>query len=364
MTSTGFAMQWITLSFSLMKQHLVILAATAFLLPPYANAEIPMTVDDSLVSFSPPVYLTPDIECQGVRIARELVATSPSCAQAIQKQTGDTKIKALDFSGNRLGNIVQVKDSLPLTPLDSNMLLDLSETVASEFGTYPVLRNSDTPPSAAFAYFKDDQGAGDIISQPVSVTRLTSVKQQHFYDVSSDISLPSGTMVFDDKNRLICLISIKNQCISVPLEQAFLTRKLNQYEEDTAYSLTPAIVEAGAVLVLVAGTAGTFYTALFFRARYLGIPAGTYWGGICSNGYCKGWNALSTVFCGLGTAFCIPTGGYSCTLCWAAPFTAAWNWLTIKSQELLSPSTDNLAPPEYSIQPPTDNIFEGIKNEL
>lgn len=321
-----------------LKRYFLTLTTAVQLLLPYANAEAPAIVEDSLVNFYPAVHTMRGPECQGVRIARNLLVTSPLCAQAINKKAQDSDIHILDSFENTQGKVVPVKGNQSLNPMDHDMLLDISEAVANEHDTYPVLRNSDTPIPAGFAYFKDQNGV--TVKKRVSVTQLfSSDTQQRFYDVSADGPLPSGTVVMDDKNHLVCLISIKGRCVSVPLGQVLLTRKLEQYGEpgdssDMVASLAPIIAEVGTVLVVITGAVGVFYGALFIRSKQLGIPTSTFWGGMCGYGYCKGGDALSGVLCALGSLCFIPTGGYSGALCWAGPFVAAWNWLNQKHAEL------------------------------
>ena len=299
-----------------------------------AIADVPMMVDDSLVSFSPAIRLNSESECQGTRIAKQLVATSPLCAQAIYKRSENTTVEILDTGGKKVGKIVPFKGSLPLNSLDQEMLLDVSDAVSTEFDTYPALRNSDAPADTAYAYFKDNSGA--IVQESVVATELSASLEQRHFDVASATALPSGTMVMDDQHNLICLMSVKNQCLSVPLGQTVRTRELNQYGESSdeiAAQYLPQILLGSAVAVLVAGAVGTFYLVSFVRARHLSIPAGVFWQNICNYGYCSGWSPLSTVQCILGTACCPFTYGYSAACCWTASLTAAWNWVEAEARQ-------------------------------
>ena len=119
-----------------------------------AGAGVPVTVDESSVSFFPPIHLKSGSECQGTRIAKQLVVTSPLCTQAIQNQAANSTTRILDSEGKAVGSIMPVEGIQSLTPEDQEMLLDVSDASSNEFDTYPALRNSDTPPAAAYAYLK------------------------------------------------------------------------------------------------------------------------------------------------------------------------------------------------------------------
>ena len=334
-----------------------IIATTLFALLTLAgvvNASVPMIVDDSLVSFSPAIMLETGSECFGARIAKPLVATSPLCGQAIHKESENTAIKILDTEGKTIGNVIPAKGSLTLNPLDQNMLLDISAALGNEFDTYPVLRDSNTPPDTAYAFFKGKNGS--IVQEPVVLTQLSSSKGQRHFDIASTTTLPPGALVMDDHNNLVCLMSVKNQCLSVPLGQTFISRELNQYDgessADTAALYMPQIIIASAVAVVATGAIGTFYLVTFVRSRQLGIPAGLFWKNICNLGYCSGWSGLSSIQCALGFG-CVPfTYGYSAACCWTAPLTAAWNWIDMTARNLAgSDSAQLIPPPEYSLAP-------------
>lgn len=328
---------------------------------PYTNADVPMIVEDSLVSFYPPVHAAHGTNCQGIRVARELLVTSSLCARAIMnKASKGNDIQILNAFENVLGKIIPAKSNQSLNPMDHDMLLDISEAEANEYDTYPALRNSDTPISAGFAYFRDENESA--VNKRVSVTQLASSnEQQRFYDVSADESLPSGTVVMDDKSHLVCLISFRNQCASVPHGQVFLMRKLEQNEDSgenrgKIASFAPVIGVVGAALVVIAGVAGAFYGARFMRSRSSDIPAGGLLGEKYKYSYCKKCNALCETLCFLGCLYFVPTGRYRVSLWWAGPFVAAWNCLIRRKTVIRQEPQELRYPPSLGYD--IDKLFE------
>ena len=194
------------------------------------------------------------------------------------------------------------------------------------------------------------------------VTEVKATKEQRHFDVVSATPLPSGAMVLDDDNNLVCVISLKNQCLSVPLQQAVLTRELMQYDsnDEVVAAYMPEIITGTAIIVVVAGASGTFYLMTFLRARYLGIPAAVFWKAMCSYGYCAGWSVLSSIQCALGIGCCPCTYGYSAACCWTAPLTAAWNWIDLQARRPIGtyvtlPDQEAFLSPEHMATPPHES---------
>ncbi|MGI9277599.1 MAG: hypothetical protein ACR2PT_22465 [Endozoicomonas sp.] len=336
----------------------------AVLLIETASAEIPLTVEESLVSFSPAIRLKSGSECLGARIAERVIVTSPLCAQAILSQAGNTTAQVVDTEGSPVGNIIPVNGSQAITPLDKEMLLDLSNAIGNEFEYYPHLRSSDTPPDTAYAYFKGVNGS--IVQEPVVVTELKVTKEQRYFDVDSTSKalLPSSAMVLDDQNNLVCQMSNKRQCLSVPLQQTVRTRELSQYDEGgdfVSQYFLPIVLPVTVIAVVGTGVISSFYVVTYIRANRLRIPAAIFFKGMCSCAYCQGWSALSTYQCCLGV-ICFPfTCGYSAACFYAAPLTAAWNYLdgvarqlTLPEQQVFLPESEQLP----SLPPPSAVVIQ------
>ena len=318
----------------------------------------PLIVHESLIGFSPPVQLPSGASCQGIRIARQLLATSKLCAQVINKKAESSVTQVLDADGKAVGNIITAKGEIFLNPMDQDMLFYIPEAVSNEFDSYPGMITARTAPATTYAYFKNDDN--EIIQTPVETVQLKPVNGHPGFDISSETELPPGTVVMDGQHNIVCLIHFKNQCLGLNPGQSVLTRKLEQYsdendESDDVFTTFEApIVEGIVALGLVAGALVTFYIVTFARSRQLGIPAGAFLKGMCSFSYCSGWSSLSTVLCLLGTICFLPTGGYSGASCWSAALAAAWNWMNIRAAQMYAPLSGLEARPAVIIHdPPT-----------
>ena len=117
-----------TIFTSLCCQLLHALVAVSLLLTGMAVAEIetPVDVEENLIRFLPEIYLDSGKECQGVRVADRLIATSPECSGAISERLEEKTIRGIDFTGSSIGVIDRGSNNQGSSEPD--ILLSLSDS--------------------------------------------------------------------------------------------------------------------------------------------------------------------------------------------------------------------------------------------
>lgn len=273
---------------------------------------------ETLVEFSPE---TDSPSCRGVQISKDLIATSPVCAQKAREFSNSRLIEILTLSGESAGYIAEQPDKRPTGSMLLNISLD-SETLRP--GNYPVFYDALSVPEQAFTYNIDKK---QLVQQPVSLA-IDETQSKSKFIISSESSIPQGSPIFDLKSQLVCLSGTDNQCFTVSdLPVARFGRGLKDYpddpdNEDDGISNVLAIGLTAGVVTAIAGTAATvFYLATYLKARSMGMPASVFWAGILSLQYCGHCDSNSALYAVIGLFFC------PVCFCPLSAYQAASNWI-------------------------------------
>ena len=311
-----------------------------------ALTEPSIVVEENLVHFSIFSQSDPTDKCLGIRVAESLITTSPECVEGIGQQLKKNDISVLDINDNLVGKIKAVSERIIYGTKEPDLLLLMTEIATTGIDIYPELYNSDVLPEKTFSYFFDFGQA--VIEEPVTLTPSSVSGHLGYFDISSKTELLPGTPVMDEEQNLVCLVTSNNQCRT--LSPALInrhSRNLQQYDDDND-DYDDALTEALPFVVIsviggavVAAATTSFYVILMVRAKHKGMTTGAYFSGICSCAYCAGWSSLSTVFCVMGAVICPFTYAICSTPCWwAAPFSAAWNWIDDNGRAPFIPLTE------------------------
>lgn len=163
------------------------------------NANL-LPVAGAIVEFSPE---TGSLPCRGVLVSKDLMATSPACAQKARERSNYGLIETLTLSGDSVGYIAEQ----PIKSLENSMLLNVFRP-----GSYPVFNDALLVPEQAFTYNVNEKQ--QLVQQPVTLA-LGEARSKSKFIISSEFSIPQGSPIFDLNNQLVCLRGAGNQCVSV-----------------------------------------------------------------------------------------------------------------------------------------------------
>ena len=283
-----------------------------------AATAIPLPAVETLVEFSPEADSPP---CRGVQISKDLMVTSPACAEKAREFSNFGLIEILTLSGESLGYITEQPDKSPEGSMLLNISLD-SETFRP--ASYPAFYNISPVPEQALTYNFDEKH--QLVQQPVNLT--TDETQKSKFIISTESPIPQGSPIFDLKGQLVCLSGTSGQCFTVSdLPIARFRRGLKDDPDDpdgegAGISNVEALGIVAGIGVAIAGTAAAiFYLATYLKARSMGMPANVFWVGILSLQYCGHCNSNSALYAIIGLFFC------PVCFCPLSAYHAASNWI-------------------------------------
>ncbi|WP_252180407.1 hypothetical protein [Endozoicomonas sp. 4G] len=308
-----------------------------------------LPVAEALVEFFPETDSPP---CRGVLVSKDLMATSPVCAQKAREHSNDGLIETLTLSGESVGYIAEQ----PNKSLESSMLLNISlDSETFRPTSYPAF-NDSLVQEQAFTYNVNEKK--QLVQQSVTLA-LDETRSKSKFIISSEFSIPQGSPIFDLKNQLVCLRGTGNQCFSASeLPIARFRRDLKDYPYDPDDDSDDEIFASldakslGIVLGIAAaiGVAATafFYLSTYHKARAMGMPARVYWAGILGQKHCGYCDSTSGCYAIVGIFFCAP-------IFWPlSAYRAATNWIEeyggirIDRAPIITNQPQQSAPPLYS----------------
>lgn len=320
-----------------------------FIISSQAKADTPFDVEENLISFFPKIHLESGEECQGFRVAKILLATSPNCIQIFGLRLKKDTVKVLDINKNIIGSLdknsgVTINESEPDLLLS---MVNINDNIPY-FDT--ALYTERSVPQKATVYYFD--GKGNIKDESVA---LSSPDKEGHIKLETLNKLPAGVPVLDSKNSLVCLVALDNKCCALAPVLSRNSRTLKSEEDNYAIAAAMSYIIIGAAATVTMAVT-SFYLILLVRANMKGMSIGQACQGLCCYGYCSGWQTLSTVFCVIGAVLCPLTSAVcSVPFWWSAAFTAAWNWINSYNRRAgiepllpvhyTAPSVHYIAPP-------------------
>ena len=259
-----------------------------------ANAtQSSLAAKESLISFVPSIISPLRVECQGLRINKLLVATSPRCVQKIRQTLKKREnIGVLSTEATIIGSLSTCNKSLPAQTADINLFLAIVPN--DEYQSEPAYYTSEYPPEKAFAHYLNDQNAVSI--EEVSLTSPDFPHQKGYLALKSENQLPEGSPVYDVHGHVVCLITSEDECRTFPDS---LTQPFKGYGLDISidYSVAALTIIGGILLVISKNGGATalksclllgvsfltvIWTALFSRPEVICTLTGGYQSGSCN----------------------------------------------------------------------------------
>ena len=316
----------------------------------YAKAVIPFDVDENLIYFAPNVLLNTGEECQGFRVAKTLLVTSPQCVMMLSQRSKEEQITILGANRVSLGVLSHGNDIEELNEVETDLLLAISDTAEDEVFLDTPIYVSDAIPEQSKAYYLD--AGHNIISEPVTLSFPNSPDEEGFLKLQSSDKLPQGAPVFDTEGSLVCLVASRGRCRV--LSPGLIYRSGNLTSEGSEHTYHPYLI-AGVVVATVSAIVATasFYLILLARAKAQGMPVGRACRGLCCFEYFTKWDRLSTALCFTGIVINPFVAGLgSLPLWWAAAFNAGRSWVNNYNQVSIYSLSDPEASTSISMNAP------------
>ncbi|WP_448216895.1 hypothetical protein [Endozoicomonas sp. 2B-B] len=253
-----------------------------------AASEPTLTINESLVRFSSSTFPETTKECQGVRVAKHVIATTAKCAKMISVQNSKAAVDVYGTHNQLYGKITRFsfgteeeKPSLGVS-IDGISLLRFDSSQNDEFNFYTTAYDSETEsPVSTQAYFIGEQ---QLNQKVVTVSAFTPSGDLGYFKLSSNTQLPDGTPILDQDGKLVCLASSDSYCFLLPKGEFF--QKLDyDDDDDTDTDLMTYLIAIPIVIVLLTGV---MFAILACKAKHKGMPCGVLCKGmLCTYDYCQ-----------------------------------------------------------------------------
>lgn len=303
-----------------------------------AASEPTLTINESLVRFSPSTFPETTKECHGVRVAKHVIATTAKCAKMISVQSSKAAVDVYGTHNQLYGKIsrfsFRTEEEKPGlgASLDGISLLRFDCSQNNEFNFYTTAYDSETEsPVSTQAYFISEQ---QLKQKVVTVSAFTPSGDLGYFELSSNTQLPDGTPILDQDGKLVCLASSDSYCFLLPKREYF--QKLDygddHDDDDTDTNLVAYLI---AIPIAVVGISvvwtGVMFAILACKARHNGMPCGVLCKGMmCTYEYCQYFSWLR----------CLLRGWCSAVL------VAGWKWI-----DTYDPSSAAESKPIINTQP-------------
>ncbi|KEQ17202.1 hypothetical protein GZ78_15295 [Endozoicomonas numazuensis] len=257
---------------------------------------------DFLVSFSPAIQLQEGDFCQGVRVSKGYIASSPSCIKEIKNKLSSTVVGVIDHNQSHIDEVIETTE---INYIASDVLLAITNDQEHSY-FYPTHHTVGELIDYSFYYSFNENG---ISSQNyIELSLPNNNYDSPIYTLTSELTLQQGTPIFDQNSKLICLVASNALCKPVSYGVTRIKRNSVGDDDDNTiyYSVVAGVTVAVAVAAIIA-TQGIVLSILYCRANSRGMPCNVFWSGILGCKYCAEPY----------TKYCF-TGGWP---------TMAWHWI-------------------------------------
>ena len=317
---------------------------------PSPTATEPLSTIDNLVMFTPKITVGTSSLCQGVRVAKNLLATAPECVLKIRELSDYRPIGVHTAQDESLGEISDIVLDSPWR--EALLSINLGEESPDNV-KFPELYNAISIPEQTFSFSIDVQSR--ITRQPVTLSSSEEGSEEpagKSYTVSSEADIPLGSPVIDTHGRIVCILAGDSQChVLKRLPQGRAKREVADYDDypDDYDDLTAAeeagitIGVVGGVALLSAAATGLFYLTTYMQAKRMRMPSDVFWPGILTLRYFNHCDFSSAIMALIGVVVC------PFLLCPLAANQAASAWIYdyARSHPEQAPILQPPLPPQY-----------------
>ena len=182
---------------------------------PESNArQAGFQAEENLVSFFPIIISPLNSECQGFRVTKSLVATSPHCAREIREILKKDKcIEVLDAEAHAIGPLSISNRTLSNQMIETSLFLLMHANDEYQFN--PTYYTSKSLPEETFAFYLNEQNG--VSTEEVFLSFPDSSHKDGYFVFESEEQLPEASPVVDANGNLVCLITSIDKCHTLPV---------------------------------------------------------------------------------------------------------------------------------------------------